>query len=433
MNTTTAHLRAALLALILVLGGCATQTISPTPASTTAAAASASTTRPTPLLLVSIDGFRADYLGRKESPTLSSMAATGVHAKWMQPSFPSLTFPNHYTLVTGQYPDHHGIINNSMHDPELGRFSLGKREAVEDGRWWSGAEPIWVTADKHGLITATMFWPGSEAEILGHRPDHWLAYDGALTADQRIDQILAWLDLPETERPDFMTLYFDRVDHAGHEDGPDTREVDAAIRTVDSSLAQLVTGLKARGLYDRMNIIVISDHGMAAVPKGQYIMMDKLIDLDHVNIVAMGILAGFNPKAGHEKSVADTLLTKHDHMRCWQKGHFPARLHYGKNARTPEISCLADVGWYISSTSYMANRKRPMTLGDHGYDIDSPLMHALFIAHGPAFKGGSVIDGFPNVDVYPLMTHLLGIPAQPNDGSMAPWHGVLKPAVPAPH
>ena len=416
------------LALATLLAGCAVQPgtrVAPQPAGAAQAVLPAAAAR-TPLLLISIDGFRSDYLERKQSPTLSSMAANGVRAEAMQPSFPSLTFPNHYTLVTGLYPDHHGIVNNNMYDPALGKFSLSNRKAVQMPQWWAEGEPIWVSADRQGLKTGTMFWPGSEAEIHGLRPDYWHLYDGRVTPAQRVDQILAWLDLPPAQRPTFLTLYFDDVDHAGHEHGPDTDEVDAAIRKVDSAMSRLLTGLLARGLYRHINIIVVSDHGMAAVPKGHVVIMDDLIDLRHVRAVAMGILAGFNPRPGYSKSIRRKLLGRHDHMTCWDRKHIPARFHYGSNARVPEISCLADVGWQISNRGYLKRRKRPMSLGEHGYDNANPLMRALFIAHGPAFRQGVTIAEFPNVDVYPLMTHLLRIKPQPNDGSMAPFRDALK-------
>ena len=160
------------------------------------------------------------------------LAKDGVQAASMQPSFPTLTFPNHYTLVTGLRPDHNGIVDNTMFDPRLGRFSLGNRKAVGDGRWWDEGTPIWVTADQHGLRTATMFWPGSEAEIHGHRPDYWQPFDDSVTADQRVDQVLAWLDLPPDRRPRFLTLYFDAVDHAGHKYGPGSPQEDAALRAL---------------------------------------------------------------------------------------------------------------------------------------------------------------------------------------------------------
>lgn len=380
-----------------------------------------------PLLLISIDSYRPDYLKRGMSPTLAGMAANGVRAVAMQPSFPTLTFPNHYTLVTGLYPDHHGIVANQMFDPRLGTFIYKDHAAVSDGRWWEGAEPIWVTAERHGLATATMFWPGSEAKIHGHRPDHAPRYDGRVTADQRVDQILQWLDLPPLQRPDFLTLYFDRVDHAGHDHGPDSPEVNAAMRMVDAALARLVNGLKARGLYQHMNILVVSDHGMASTPKGQWIVMDDLIDLEHVRVVSLGTLAGFIPQPRFAAAVKAVLLAPHAHMRCWNKADIPARLHYGSNPRVPPLVCSAQVGWQITSRASMAARTKPMNLGQHGYDNADPSMRALFVAHGPAFRQDIVVPEFPNVDVYPLMAHLLHIHGLPNDGDFATVRGMLKP------
>lgn len=408
--------RSCLLLAILFLAGCATH----------APRTAEQPTSPTPLLLVSIDGFRADYLDRNLSPTLAALAAEGVRARAMQPAFPSLTFPNHYTLVTGLYPDHHGVINNTMYDAALGKFSLGRRDAVSDGRWWDGGEPLWVSADKAGLQTATMFWPGSEAEIRGHRPDHWLPFDGGMPADARVDQLLQWMDLPGVRSPAFMTLYFEDVDHAGHVHGPDSPEVDAAIRTVDRALSRLVDGLRRRGRFDDINIIVVSDHGMAYVAPDHTILMDQVIDLDQVHVVAMGILAGFNLKPEYAAATREKLLARHPHMRCWDKRDIPARFHYGSNPRVPEINCLADTGWRISSSPYMAARKGPPGLGEHGYDNTDPTMRALFVAHGPAFRRGVVVDEFPNVDVYPLITHLLGIPAQPNDGDFDTVKGMVR-------
>ncbi|HET7299480.1 MAG TPA: ectonucleotide pyrophosphatase/phosphodiesterase, partial [Oleiagrimonas sp.] len=319
------------LPLVLLLGSCSAPSTQPT---------THAGSHP-PLLLISIDAYRADYFQRGDSPTLTMLASHGVRAKSMQPSFPSLTFPNHYTLVTGLYPNHHGIVNNTMYDAKLGKFSLGIRKAVQDGRWWNEGEPIWVTADKQGLKTATMFWPGSGAKIHGYRPTYWRPFDDNVTADGRVDQVLKWLDLPAAERPKFITLYFDAVDHAGHHYGPDTPQVNAAITHVDDAIARLVEALKARHLFQRMNIIIVSDHGMAASPKGQYILMDKLIDLDHVHVVAMGELAGFTSKSGYAEAVAAKLLKPHPHMTCWRKADIPARFHYGSNPRVPPLDCLA--------------------------------------------------------------------------------------------
>jgi predicted AlkP superfamily pyrophosphatase or phosphodiesterase len=381
-----------------------------------------------PLLLISIDGYRADYIDRHLSPSLSQLAATGVRAQAMQPSFPSLTFPNHYTLVTGLRPDHQGIVNNTMSDPALGKFSLGDRKAVGDGRWWNEGTPIWEVADAQGLKTATMFWPGSEADIHGQRPDYWQPYNGDVTPEQRVDQVLAWLDLPAAQRPRFFTLYFDAVDHAGHSFGPDSSEVNQAIGETDAAMTRLVDGLKARGLYDKINIIVVSDHGMASTPASNNVLVDKLIDMDQVQSVSLGVVAGFNPKPGFNfDEIEHTLTRPQPHMQCWDKTDMPARFDYGHNPRVPQLVCLANIGWRITSSTALAQRKGKVSIGEHGYDNADPQMRALFVAHGPSFRSGALVPQFPNVDVYPLMTHLLKLTPNANDGDYDQVKEMLKP------
>ncbi len=380
-----------------------------------------------PLLLVSIDGFRADYLDRGLTPTLTQLAHAGVRATAMQPAFPSLTFPSHYTLVTGLYPDHHGIVQNTMEDPAIPgvRFALSNRVAVGDERWWNQATPIWISADRAGLRTATMFWPGSEAPIHGQHPDYWKPFDAKTTPSRRVDQVLAWLDLPIAQRPRFITLYFDGVDHAAHRHGPDSPEVDAAMVEVDAALARLRDGLAQRGLRDAINLVIVSDHGMAAVPNDQHLVMDDVVPIDAVDVVTLGVSAGLRAKPGHEDIVEAALLSKHEHMQCWRKQDVPARLHYGQNARIPPLLCLADVGWIIASRAEIAQRS-DASIGEHGYDNAAPQMRALFIAQGPAFRQGVVLAEFPNVDLYPLLTTLLGIRAEPNDGDLAPLRPALR-------
>jgi predicted AlkP superfamily pyrophosphatase or phosphodiesterase len=408
--------------------GCATQ--HPLPSSADGSAGH----KPTPLLLISIDGYRYDYLQRGLSSTLAMLARGGVQAASMQPAFPSLTFPNHYTLVTGLSPDHHGVVNNTMFDPQLGKFSMSSHKAVSDGRWWAEGTPIWETADQHGLRTATMFWPGSDADIHGRYPDYWRSFDINVTPVQRVDQVLAWLDLPAAERPSFLTLYFDAVDHAGHVYGPDTPQVDAALRETDVALSQLVQGLKQRGLFDRINLIVVSDHGMAAVPEANSVMIDQLIPLGQVQTVSLGILAGFNPTSDSVEAraafhkVEQMLEQPQQHMQCWDKTRVPTRLAYGHNARVPQLLCLANLHWRITTSEYAAKRKDRLSLGEHGFDNAEPLMQAVFVAHGPAFRVGAKVPAFPNVDVYPLMTHLLDLPPAANDGNYDAVKSMLKPA-----
>ncbi len=409
----TTFFRLACLGLLLLTAGCSTVP-APRPAERA------------PLLLVSIDGFRADYLDRGYSPTLHALASEGVRGAGLQPSFPTLTFPNHYSLVTGRYPDHHGIVDNAMTVAGLGRFTLGNRGAVADGRWWNQAEPIWVSADRQGMRTATLFWPGSEADIHGYRPDYWLGYDADMGYDARVDQVLHWLDLPASQRPRFLTLYFEAVDTAGHYEGPDAAKTNAAIARVDHALARLVAGLKQRGLYDRLNLIVLADHGMAATPPTQRIFLDDLADPAHMQVVSTGAIAGIIPTRGHEAEIAAALVGPHPHMQCWHKADIPVRLHYGHNDRVPPLFCLAQVGWLITHNHGTALHHGKEIHGEHGFDNADPRMRALFVAHGPAFRAHTRMPVFPNVDVYPLMTHLLGIRPEPNDGHFADVSAMLQ-------
>jgi len=418
--------RLLLCSLVTIGTGCATRPTAPTHPAELA--------KPAPLLLISIDAYRYDYIERGFSPTLAMLAESGVRAASMQPSFPSLTFPNHYTIVTGLRPDHHGIVNNTMFDPALGKFSLSNRQAVSDSRWWAAGTPIWETADQHGLRTATLFWPGTEAAIHGHHPDYWKPFDEKVTPDQRVDQVLAWLDLPPAQRPTFLTLYFDAVDHAGHTYGPDSSQVNDALRATDAAMARLVQGLRQRGLLDQINMIVLADHGMASNPLPNSVMLDQLVPLDELQSVSMGILAGFNPKSGSATdrakfaAIEQQLEQPQQHMHCWDKTRVPARFVYGSNPRVPQLLCLADVGWRITTTDYNASHQGHISIGEHGYDNADPLMQALFIAHGPAFRVNARVGAFPNVDVYPLMAHLLDIPPAANDGDYNAVKDMLKPA-----
>ncbi len=366
------------------------------------------------LLLVSIDGLRADMLDRGITPNLSRLVDGGVRARWMTPSYPSLTFPNHYTLVTGLRPDHHGIIHNSMHEDALGSFRLSKREAVTDARWWGG-EPIWVGAEKAGVRTATWSWPGSEAAIQGVRPSQWRTYDASVPLPDRVDQVLGWVGQTDADAPRLVTLYMEQVDHAGHDHGPDSPEYAAAIGEVDVAIGRLLDGLQSRGLDASTNVIVVSDHGMASVPDDQTIAIEDMVDPTIATDVSMGQSVGFAPLPGKRREAEKVLLGAHAQYDCWTRQTLPARWHYGSNPRIPPIVCQMHEGWNALSRASVAART-PGTRGSHGYDNALPSMRAVFIARGPSFNQGQTIAGFDNVDVYPLLARLLGIPAAPNDG-----------------
>ena len=403
----------------LALAGCATMPETPpaTPASVAAAPAPAAS----PLILISIDGFRWDYLNRGVTPNLSALAAGGVRAERMLPSFPSVTFPNHYTLVTGLYPDHHGIVNNRFEDAHLpGVFRMTTKEEA----WWDEGTPIWVSAERQGVRTATEFWPGSEVAIHGVRPGQWEPFNQAKTSNERVDTLLGWLNAPPATRPQFLTLYFDIVDSAGHHYGPDSPEVNAAAATVDSAIGRLIAGLKARGLD--ANLIIVADHGMAATSEQRrVIVLDDDTDLAVAHVVFDDAVSGIDfPKTPAGEAAEARLLAPHDHMTCWKKADVPERFHYGTNPRVPDVVCAAQVGWLIETREDLEKHRAPL-LGEHGYDNAAPEMGALFIANGPAFAKGEVVKPFPNVDVYPLMTHVLGIKGEPSDGSFSDVADVL--------
>ncbi|KPF79322.1 phosphodiesterase [alpha proteobacterium AAP81b] len=373
-----------------------------------------------PLILISVDGLRADYLDRGITPNIAALAAGGARAA-MRPSFPSLTFPNHYTLVTGLRPDRHGIVNNNMEDPALGKFALSNRDAVTDRRWWDAAEPIWVTAENAGIPTATMFWPGSEAAIHGVRPRQWLTFDAALPNPARVTQVLAWLG--QLQRPGLVALYFDSVDHDGHAFGPDSPQVNTAIAEVDARIGDLVAGLRAKALA--ANIVLVADHGMAAVARERTVLLADLLPAGSYRLVAGGAVAAIVPADGQAAVVEAALRKPHDHMRCYRKGELPKALHYGANPRVPPLVCLAAPGWLIFADP--AKPDAGPLAGMHGYDPALPDMAAAFVANGPAFRAGTRLRSFDNVDIYPLLMRLLDLKPLASDGTIAP----LRPALAA--
>lgn len=376
-----------------------------------------SVSQPHPLVLVSVDGFRPDYIGRKLNPTLVAMANTGMSAT-LRPSFPTLTFPNHYTLVTGLTPDHHGIVNNTIRDAELGKFSPTDRDAVGDGRWWAQGTPLWEIASRRGMRSGTVFWPGSEASIHGVRPTYWLPYDVKMTAEARVDQALTWLALPTAQRPSFITVYLDDVDSAGHAYGPDSAQLDAALARVDQALGHLLMGLSARGVADDVNVVVVSDHGMAPAPLENTIFVDEILGADIAYFTALGIVAGFDPKAGH---TTDEIINRLEHagrrLQCWRREDVPPRFRYGANARVPEVVCLAPVGWRTSTRATEKRIEGKFDVGQHGYDNDLPEMRAILVARGPDIPRVRVGHVISNLDVFPMLVRLLGMPEQRSDGS----------------
>ncbi|MFQ5703764.1 MAG: ectonucleotide pyrophosphatase/phosphodiesterase [Gemmatimonadales bacterium] len=374
--------------------------------------------RPT-VILVSLDGFRWDFMGRADTPNLDRLVANGVRAERLVPVFPSLTFPNHYSIVTGLYAEHHGIVSNTMYDPDMhARFRISDQKAVSDGRWWGG-EPLWVTAQKQGQVAASFFWPGSEAVIDGMRPTFWKHFDSRVPHAARVAQVMEWLDLPEEKRPTFVTMYFRDVDHAAHDYDPDSApQVDAAIARVDSAIGLLLTGLDARGITDQVNVIVVADHGMAARSRNRVVLVDDYVDLETAKVIDWNPNVALRPDTAHVAEVYEALKSANVHLKVYRKEEIPARFHYRNNPRIAPILGMADVGWSISSHGYYDSRPERFEGGSHGWDNQALSMGALFVASGPAFRRSVVVPPFQNIHIYDLVCHILGLTPAPNDGSL---------------
>ena len=412
--------RAVFLAALAALSACAGR------AGPDGAPAAPSAPRSGAVLLVSIDGFRADYLDRGITPNLARIGAEGIRAEGLRPSFPTKTFPNHYSIVTGLVPDHHGIIANNIWDPEReASFGLSNREAVGDARWWGG-EPVWVTAERAGLRTAPLFWPGSEAPIGGIRPTYWMPYDGSMTARARIDWLLDRIDRPAPDGAAFATLYFDDIDGAAHRFGPDAVETDSAIARVDGWIGLLLGELAARGLADRVDLVVVSDHGMSPTSRDRVILLDDYVDLSRLRVSDWNPLAALWPSPGEEEAVYQALKGAHPHLRVWKPDEVPARLAYGTNPRVAPVLALADPGWSITTRARYEEAPARFDGGNHGYDNGAEDMLGLFVARGPDLRAGVRLPVVRNVDLYPLLMALMGLPPRDTDADPDALRPILR-------
>ncbi len=370
-------------------------------------------------ILISIDGFRADYLARGVTPHLSALANGGATAA-MRPSWPSITFPNHTAIVTGLRPDRNGIVSNKFEDPA--HPGLTFTMASSEPFWWAESEPIWITAEKAGVRTATMFWPGSNVAHDGVRPHDWMLYAEDISPKQRVDAIIDWLRRPAATRPQLLTLYFDSVDTAGHRFGPDDPRTNDAIRAVDSEIGRLKSEIDALG--QPANLVIVADHGMAATAPDRVIKLYEVANPADFRFIYGGAYAALEPVPGHEAALAAALLKPHPHMNCARKGDLPPALHYGQNPRVPAFICVVEIGWLAIGTPPTPDK--PITAGGaHGYDPANPAMDALFIAHGPAFRRGVMLEPFDNVAVYPLLAKLIGVTPRENDGALATFQPAL--------
>jgi len=365
------------------------------------------------VVMVSLDAFRWDYDSIYGTPVLDDIARKGVTATRLIPSFPTKTFPNHYTIATGLYPDHHGLVNNSFYAPDLDLvYRIGDRAMVSNGAFYGG-EPVWVTARKLGMKSASFYWVGSEAPVQGIQPDYWKPYDDEVLFGDRVDTVLKWLSMPINKRPHLVTLYFEEPDAVSHGYGPVSPETAAMVRSLDSLIGVLRTGLGKLPNAADINLIVLSDHGMTEVDNSRYNYIFDTVPQRMVKRIYGGNpVWAIEPAEGKSDSLL-ILLNVQRGMKAWKRNELPVHLHYGTHLRIPEILLVADPGW----TAGLRPEPRGDTRGDHGYDWRCRDMHSIFYAEGPAFKKGFSVDTLYNVDIYNIVTGVLGLVPAPNDGN----------------
>lgn len=360
------------------------------------------------VIVISMDGFRHDYPDLYYTPNLDQMERNGIAAD-MIPSYPSSTFPNHYTIATGLVPDHNGLVNNTFWDEDLQKmYSIGGT-VKEDPAFYLG-EPLWNTAERQGVKAGITYWVSSEFGVGGRNPSYFLKYDDNLISfEERIDRTLSLMKLPKAERPRLLMIYFDEPDHAGHQYGPLDLRVADQVERVDRMVGRLRDGLKAAGLARKTDLIVLADHGMAEISPLRVVNPYKYIKEEWCERIIFGTpTAIFSKDAACRDSLYNALQAM-EHVRVWKKEEIPAELNYGTSPRIGDIVIDPDLGWQISS-------RFPTNRGTHGFDPAYTDMHTVFRAEGPDFKKGIRIPAFRNTAIYPLVCRLLRIEPAPNDG-----------------
>lgn len=380
------------------------------------------------VVLVSSDGFRHDFAELHGAPTLARMAREGARAERMVPTFPSKTFPNHYTLVTGMHADRHGLVGNEIFDPATGRaYAIGTDSAVTDPRWYGG-EPAWVGAERQGMLSGVFFWPGSQAPIGGVLPTYVKPYEHEFPAAARVDTVLKWLGLPPERRPHFLALYFADVDDAAHEHGPRSREAGRAVARVDSMLARLLAGIARLPHGDSVTVIAVSDHGMTEV-HGEMVYLADHLELDGVRVVSAGPYAQlfFGGDTARLERAYAALRGRLPHARVFRRGELPSRFAY-ENPRSGDLLVVMDPPWQVGRRRGERPAWDPARVaGTHGWDPAVGEMHAIFFARGFGIRPGARVGAFENVHVYPLLMHLLGLRPDPEaEGRLEVLRPVLR-------
>lgn len=357
------------------------------------------------VILISIDGFRHDYFEKYQPEFLNQIATTGVKAEYMSPSYPSVTFPNHYTIVTGMIPPHHGLVGNNMFNPKTGeRYSLGNSKAVKNSDWYGGV-PIWSLAESQNMLSACFYWPGSEAKIAGYYPTYYYPYSETKGVEERVDRIVDWLEKPEAERPHLITFYMPDVDHAGHRYGPNAYETQAAVQYVDGAIKKLTEAVAKTGLA--VNYVFLADHGMTELDRENPIQLPK-IDPEVMDVAVNGAYTSIfvKDKKNIEEVYEYFKKEADDRYSVYKKTEVPEKYHFSdKEDRYNRIGDIVLIG---EAPNYFTNHIP--SPGSHGFHpVDTPDMNTVFMAWGPNIQEGKEIESFQNIHVYPLLAELLGL------------------------
>jgi predicted AlkP superfamily pyrophosphatase or phosphodiesterase len=378
-------------------------------------------------ILISFDGFRWDYTNRGITPNLDKLADDGISALSLRPCFPTKTYPNHYSIITGCYIENHGIIANNFIDPKTGdKYSLSDRSSVQNENWYQ-AKAFWEVAAQNGILSASYFYPGSELDNPERRPKYFEYYEHNRPMEERINGAIEWLQLPFNERPKFLTLYFHETDSYGHKYGPNSNEVDTAIARLDNILGVVINDLKKINLYDSTNIIVVSDHGMTEISKDKFINIEELLTDFSVTIQGEKPFMLIEPKEEELDSVYKILKNKGEHFSVYKKSEIPDYFHYKNNDAISSILLVADLGWSLVTNDWLESLSKYSSKGNHGYDNNCLDMHGIFYAAGPSFKQKYKIGTVWNIDIFPLLCKIYSIECPQNiDGKLERVSFILK-------
>lgn len=358
------------------------------------------------VILISADGFRYDYIDKYEAPNLRRLSGKGVRAASMIPSYPSVTFPNHYTVATGMYPSHHGLVYNQYYDRSRNQtYNMGDRKAVEDGSWYGGV-PLWVLAEQQGMLSASYHFVGTEAPVLGIYPTYWYKFNDNIDIDRRIATVVDWLQKPAAERPHFISFYFSNTDHAGHMFGPDANETKEAVAFVDASIGKLNEAVRKTGLP--VNFVFVADHGMAAVDTAYRMDIGARVDTNQFVIRGGGTSLHLYAKdPSYIQPLYEKLKREVDQYQVYLKKDIPASWHY--STTDDRFNRIGDILVVPVYPKVLSSGTRRIVPGAHGFDPKIKEMHATFLAWGPGIKKGKKIPSFENVHVYPFICSMLGL------------------------